>query len=988
MSKFEDLVKSRIKGWLMKDDIVMSSPADTLPESGNKDSLDANNNENIGKKMLVDDPMFDMTNRNNIYKMKPSRITVKTLKDLSLRDWLISTIIQTRIDTLARFTRVQNSKFEPGFKVIKRDGNTEVTDEEIKEIQALEDFILHCGRREKTPIEDQLSFSDFIKVSVRDALTYGHVAIEKVKTKGGGLHRFRPLPGESVRLIDKKATKEQIISNVKMARSTFKPGDNDPKKDWKINEQNIDYYKYVQVSYDERIYAAFGDEDMIFSLYNPQNFSDSLGYTYGMVELCIGSIINHMQIETYNCYLPMSAKVLKSNFESDWLENIKEGDFVYSDRGVARSVTATMSKDYDGDIYTIKPAGLMEQKITPEHPILMITGKNFINVKAKREFVFNRKWEMAKKLTTKDAVCIPKFKFNNVNNIIDLSKYGDIIDENFVTGHMPSSSKIKLPKLLEIDKDLAWVLGLYAGDGCVACRSKSGMALAIRIDLGLNEISTANRIKSIFDKYDITTTIDVKRCIQVYVYNSVFAKMFEDLIPGICENKTINPKVYEFSYDNKLSVLLGYIDSDGTINQGIASVTSVSYNLINGFSILLNSLGFLGKIKQYIYPSSFDKEKLATRYEIQIPKIFWTKNNINVVKNKQIKQGQYTFYTEDENYFYVKITKISKERYKGKIHNIEVGTDHSYLANQICSHNSKFFTNGYAARGILSLKGNMTQGDLTKFQRLFYNAINGSTNAWRTPIVAGLDDVKWIPLSGTAKEMEYINFNNHIMRIICSQFQIDPVELGLDYLITNSNRGVSSSTGNKEKINFSKERGLYPLIMFFEDLVNNKIIPEIDPILAAKYKFIFRGYTDDTPALEINRSQAEMSLYLSQNDLLRRAGKPTIKDPIADIPLNKAFLDLAERMYTRGELRSKFLGDKEAENDPNLQYIPGCPGFINWQKTLMQLQQQKDTKKQQKEQMDMQKEQMEQQAAAAEENPEEAVSKDETVSKAAEKLKR
>src|SRR5690606_34634472 len=136
-----------------------------------------------------------------------------------------------------------------------------------------------------------------------------------------------------------------------------------------------------------------------------------------------------------------------------------------------------------------------------------------------------------------------------------------------------------------------------------------------------------------------------------------------------------------------------------------------------------------------------------------------------------------------------------------------------------------------------------------------------------------LDDVQWVALSGSAKEMEYLNYNNHIMRAICSQFAIDPVELGLDYLVSANGRAPSQQANNEYKINYSRERGLYPLLMMFEDFFNADILPVIDKSLADKYEFKFVGYTDETPQTNIALLQAEMSVYSTMNDLLRSAGK-------------------------------------------------------------------------------------------------------------------
>jgi hypothetical protein len=531
--------------------------ADALPN--NPEEHDAS--KQIGRKAIIDDPYFENLSTQINYKHKMSRLSNRMLKEVSVRDWLVSAIIQTRLDTLLRFSRPEHRRFEMGFRFVKRDIKAEYSAEELKEVAALEDFIYHCGRKEGTPPDERALFGQFLKLTVRDALTFGHVAVEKVKTRAGGLHRFRPLPAESVYLINKRLSKDQVKQEQKQATQTYgQPlSDNDPKKDQIKNPVDLDYFKYVQMSYNMRPLAHFGDEDMVFKLFNPQNFVDSNGYCYSPLELAIINITNHLNVENYN---------------------------------------------------------------------------------------------------------------------------------------------------------------------------------------------------------------------------------------------------------------------------------------------------------------------------------------------------------------------------------------------------ANFFTHGYAARGVLHLKGTVTQPQLMNFRRQFYNTISGQQHAWRTPIVAGLDEVQWVPMSASAKEMEYINFNNHLMRIVCAQFAIDPMELGLDYLISANGRSATQQANNEYKIAYSRERGLYPILMFLEDLINADIVPAIDKTLADKYKFVFTGYTDETPQTEIAQMQAEMTVWKSMNDLLIQSQKEKIKSPAGDLPLNQAFWALVEKNYTRGEIREHFFGDKDASKRKELQYIPGDPAFMSWQQTILAIEQAKEQKEQ------------------------------------------
>ena len=536
-------------------------------------------NQQIGQKAMLSDPYFDQVSQSVIYKHRASRLSNKTLKDVSLRDWLVSSIIQARTDTLLRFSRPSHDKFQMGFRIVKRDEYEDLTPEENEEVRKLEAFMYRCGRMKGTPQDDSMMLGEFLKKCTRDALTFGHVALEKIKTKGGGLHRFRPLPAESVYLINKKTSKKTVESAIRSGHAKYRLGsDNDPRTEQEINETELEYYKYVQVSLDQTVLAIFGDEDMIFKLYNPQNFIDSMGYCYSPLELAVVNVTNHLNAESYN---------------------------------------------------------------------------------------------------------------------------------------------------------------------------------------------------------------------------------------------------------------------------------------------------------------------------------------------------------------------------------------------------SNFFTHGQAARGILHLKGTVTQGQLTAFRRQFYNTINGAHHAWKTPIVAGLDEINWVPMAGSARDMEYINFNNHIMRAICTQFAIDPVELGLDFLASPTGRSPMQQANNSYKIEYSRERGLYPLLMFFEDMMNNEILTSLDVNLAKKYKFEFIGYDDETPQTQIAQLQAEMTVHSSLNDLLKAAQKEKLKVPGCDLPLNQAFWALIEKNMTRGEIREYFFGDKDASKKRELQYIPADPAQLGWQQLLLTIDRQKKQDKMMEQQMAQQQQAQEQQMAHA-----------------------
>ena len=285
------------------------------------------------------------------------------------------------------------------------------------------------------------------------------------------------------------------------------------------------------------------------------------------------------------------------------------------------------------------------------------------------------------------------------------------------------------------------------------------------------------------------------------------------------------------------------------------------------------------------------------------------------------------------------------------------------------NYNSLFFTHGFAARGLLHLKGNVSQQNLQMFRNQFNAVINGNNNSWRTPIVAGLDDVQWIPLAGTSRDMEYIQYTDHLIRTICAQAQIDPTEIGFEYLSRGTQQSTLNSPNNEWKLEASAERGLIPLLRFFEDLVNHDLLPEISPSLAEKYLFKFIGLQGETRQQEITRLQAEMSVHCTVNDLLRQVKKETLnKDVGGDLLLNGVWWSMIKECLTIGEIREKFFGDKEASKRPELAYIPSQM-FLAWNQQLQAQQQQQQAQQQQAEQA--QQEQQQNKMQGAELNPQE-----------------
>lgn len=274
---------------------------------------------------------------------------------------------------------------------------------------------------------------------------------------------------------------------------------------------------------------------------------------------------------------------------------------------------------------------------------------------------------------------------------------------------------------------------------------------------------------------------------------------------------------------------------------------------------------------------------------------------------------------------------------------------------QSLNYNKQFFVNGFAARGIFHIKGDVERTQLDAFRVQFYNQIAGNQNSWRTPIIAGVDDVQWIPLSATNRDMEYSNYVDHLIRTIAGIFQISPMEFGFDYLDRGSNQRSIGESNNEWKIKASQDRGLLPLLRWIEDVINGEILPLADARLAQKYRFVFAGYNAETRTEELERQQAEISLHATMNEVRSEMEKDSVIG--GDLVLNPAYLDTLFKTHTIGEIREivfKYAGDSQ---NPQWAYAESM-GYLQNQQLIMQQQQ-----------MAMQQQMMTQQQAMAQQNP-------------------
>ena len=230
------------------------------------------------------------------------------------------------------------------------------------------------------------------------------------------------------------------------------------------------------------------------------------------------------------------------------------------------------------------------------------------------------------------------------------------------------------------------------------------------------------------------------------------------------------------------------------------------------------------------------------------------------------------------------------------------------LMNVITAHlnldtrNRSMFENSFVAPGIINLKGEVSEEQLEAFRRAYYAQGVGPGGMYRTPILNANEGVEYLKTGLDGKDMEFGNYSEYLIKVICAIYQIAPEELNFSSINSNGGSGGSggSNYNNLEKrLEYSKNKGLKPLLNFIEDIINTEIMPYLNFEFCQDYEFHFAGLEDEDKLEEIDRLKKESEIYKTLNECRIESGLPRIPDDISqiglgDIPLNGIFIQFLQ----------------------------------------------------------------------------------------------
>ena len=221
------------------------------------------------------------------------------------------------------------------------------------------------------------------------------------------------------------------------------------------------------------------------------------------------------------------------------------------------------------------------------------------------------------------------------------------------------------------------------------------------------------------------------------------------------------------------------------------------------------------------------------------------------------------------------------------------------LVNQVTSHlyaeeyNSRFFSQGGTTKGIINIKadpngiGNKEQ--LESFKRQWRAQVNGMTGAWKTPVLQVPDGIEYINVSQSNRDMEFNQWMNYLINIVCAIYGIDPAEINFSNNGGATQQSSVFETSQEQKLKNSKDKGLKPLLRFIETLINKYIISKF----SQDYVFTFTGLDEKSEEEKAELDAKNVKTWKTVNEIRKEHGVEPLEN--GDVILDPSWLTYTQQ---------------------------------------------------------------------------------------------
>jgi hypothetical protein len=225
------------------------------------------------------------------------------------------------------------------------------------------------------------------------------------------------------------------------------------------------------------------------------------------------------------------------------------------------------------------------------------------------------------------------------------------------------------------------------------------------------------------------------------------------------------------------------------------------------------------------------------------------------------------------------------------------------------TYNTKFFDSNAIPKGMLNMYGNFSDEDIAAFRRQWNAMVKGVNNAWAMPVMVSKDTeskADFTEFGNQANEIMFAKWMSFLSSIICAIYGISPEEINFESFTS----GTSSLSGDdtEEKIVNSKDKGLRPLLSYFESTISEYVISEFSD----KYAFEWTGLDEEDEKQVWERKKMTRTV----NEIRAEDGVEKADGKWGDAPLNPSLV---------GAWQQEAMPQQEDYGQPGAQPDQGDP---------------------------------------------------------------
>jgi DNA (cytosine-5)-methyltransferase 1 len=484
-----------------------------------------------------------------------------------------------------------------------------------------------------------------------------------------------------------------------------------------VEDKHYDYKKYFE-NHDKTIklfeaFAGIGCQAMAFKRlglkyesvgiseidkYAIKSYNAIHGKTKNYGDICKMDSIPECDIFTWSfpCFTA-DTLVLTENGNKK-ISDLSVGETVLTHENRYMKILKTMNNG-EKEIYRIKAMSVDEIRTTKNHRFFVREKyKLWNNDRRSYDRLFHPpKWVETKDLTKNHYLGIA------INTKSELPEYTGFLKE-YVDGRKYHKNRLFLDM---VKSDFWWIIGRYIGDGWA--RTQQGIIIC-------DDKRTYHEITDVLDRLEWNYNVIFEKTVaKVHIPFAEIKEYTKQFGKG-ASGKHLSKDVLNLPIDLLKSFLDGYFSADGSIINELTKASSVSKQLIYDVA---QCVAKVYKTPYRIY--SYNRGDCV----IEGRSVHQKKGYMLVFKKKRNKQDK-AFY--EDGYIWFPINEIKIDGIE-TVYDIEVESDHSFMANGTIAHNCTDLSKAGKQKGMIKRKEKQEIDKSVFTEKYSYDFFDGMATA-------------------------------------------------------------------------------------------------------------------------------------------------------------------------------------------------------------------------------------------------------------------